>query len=116
VRIRDVVQEYEAQLQPTEAGASTTARSAYGKAERKVYGDGTRQFKIRVAGLDLSDGAVLQLAIRGRQFAEVMVQRGKARFRRETERGEAIPAVELSQLLQVSYAGQIILQGEFYLE
>jgi hypothetical protein len=115
MRIRNVLQEYEAQLQPTQFAAST-AQSARGKAEWKVYGSGTRQCKVWITGLNLSEGAVLQLAVSGQPMTEIMVRGGRARYRRESERGEAVPVVELKQVLQVSYAGQIILEGEFYSE
>jgi hypothetical protein len=116
MRIREVLEEYEAQLKPTQTGAPATGRSAHGKGEWKVYSNGTRQCKIWVAGLNLADGAVLQIGVSGRQMGEVMVRDGRARYRRESERGEAVPALEPRQLLQVSYAGQVILEGEFYSE
>jgi hypothetical protein len=115
-RIRDVMQEYEAQLQPTRVGAVTTSRSAHGKGEWKVYGDATRQCRIRVSGLKISDGAVIQLSVSGRQITELMVQGGRAAYKRQSERGEAVSEVAPGQLLQVSYAGQIILEGELYEE
>jgi hypothetical protein len=116
VRIRNVLQEYEAHLEPTAVGKSTSARSAHGKAEWKAYGNGTQQFKVRVAGLHLSDGAVIQLAVNGQPFADLLIQNGKARYQRESERGETVPAVEAKQTLQVSYAGEILLEAEFYEE
>ena len=116
MRIRNVKQEYEAQLTPTQSGAENAARSARGKGEWKLYADGMRQCKVRVTGLNLSDGAVLQLAVAGVQMAEIMVQRGAARYKRQSERGEAVSEVTSKQLLQVSYAGQVILEGEFYAE
>jgi hypothetical protein len=116
MRVRDVLEEYEAQLMPTPNGGSASGRSSHGKGEWKVYANGTRQCKIWVAGLKLSDGAVLQLGVSGRQMGEVMVRDGRARYRRESERGEAVPAVEPKQVLEVTYAGEIILQGEFYSE
>jgi len=115
MRIRSVLQEYEAQLKPTES-AAPAADSARGKGESKVYGNGTRQCKVWISGLNLSAGAVLQLAVSGRQFAELLVRGGRARYRRQSERGEAVPEVEPKQMLQVSYGGQVILEGEFYSE
>jgi hypothetical protein len=115
MRIRNVLQEYEAQLKPTPF-AALAAELVRGKGEWKVYGNGTRQCKLWITGLNLSDGAVLQLAVSGRQFAELLVSGGRVRYRRESERGEAVPEVEPKQVLQVSYAGQIILEGEFYSE
>ena len=115
MRIRNVLQEYEAQLKPTPIAAAT-AGSASGKGEWKVYGNGTWQCKVWITGLNLSDGAVLQLAVSGHQFAELLLSGGRARYRRESDRGEAVPEVEPKQLLQASYAGQVILEGEFYSE
>lgn len=115
MRIKSVLQEYEAQIKPIKS-APVSADSAHGKGEWKVYGNGTRQCKVWINRLSLSDGAVLQLAVSRHQFAELLVRGGRARFRRESRRGEAVPEVEPKQMLQVSYAGQVILEGEFYSE
>lgn len=66
--------------------------------------------------MKLSDGAVIQIGVSGRQITELMVRGGAARYKRQSERGEAVSAVAPKQVLQVSYAGQIILAGEFYEE
>jgi hypothetical protein len=116
VRIRSVLQEYEAQLKPTSAGAATPAHAAHGKAEWKAYGDGTRKCKVWVSRLNLPEGAVLELAVNGQLMDRIVVRQGAARYKRESDRGEAVPVVEVSQVLQVCYMGQVILEGEFYLE
>jgi hypothetical protein len=116
VRVRNVLQEYEAKLRAVQPAGSQAAESGHGKGEWKVYADGTRRCKVWVSGLSLADGAVLQLAVSGQQIAEMLVHGGKARYRRESERGEAVPTIELNQVLQVSYAGSVILEGSFYLE
>jgi hypothetical protein len=116
MRVRSVLEEYEAKLRPTDDGGSTTARSAHGKGEWKVYAGGARQCKVWVSGLDLSEGAVLQLVVSGQPMAEMLVRGGRARFRRESERGESVPGVAAKQILQVYYAGEAILEGEFYSE
>lgn len=115
MRIRNVLQECEALLRPTMSAASVTG-SARGKGEWKSYVDGTRRCKVSISGLKLSEGAVLHLAVAGVQFAELPVHGGRARYRRESERGEGVPEVEPKQLLQISYGGQVILEGEFYSE
>lgn len=112
MRIRNVLREYEAQLHPTGDGAGS-AGSARGKAEWKTYENGTSRCRVRVSGLNLSEGAALQLSVGGEALAEILVQQGKAGYRRESERGEAVPEVAPHQVLQVFYAGQIILEGEF---
>jgi hypothetical protein len=114
--MRSVLHEYEAKLRPIQVAGGGRAHAAHGKGEWKIYADGARRCKVWVSGLDLSDGAVLQLAVSGQQIAEILVRGGRARYRRESERGEALPSVGVNQVLQVSYAGQIILDGEFYSE
>ena len=57
MRVRSVLQEYEAQLKPIQS-ASVSVDSAHGKGEWKVYGNSTRQCNVWVTGLNLSDGAV----------------------------------------------------------
>lgn len=113
MRIRNVIEEYEAKLEPT---LTSPYPAAQGKAEWKVYSNGTRQGKVSVSKLGLADGAVLELVIENRQIAQLTVQRGTTRYRRETERGESVPLVELGQVLEVSYVGQVILAGKFYAE
>ena len=115
MRIRSVLEEYEAQLQPTEF-AGTGANSARGKGEWKVYGNGARRCKVWITGLNLSHGSVVQLSVSGRPVAELLISGGRARYQRASERGEAVPEVEAKQVLQVSYAGRPLLAGEFYSE
>ena len=113
MRIRDVSQEYETKLEPPPTGLSSAAR---GKAEWKVYADGSRQCKLSVSNLNLPDGATLELLVDNRSIAQLTVQHGIARYRMETECGESVPVVELGQVLRVVYIGQTILEGQFYAE
>jgi len=113
VRIRNVLLEYEARLEPSPAGICPKAR---GKAEWKVYDDGTRRCKTSLSGLSLPDGTVLELAVHGRRIALLSAQHGTARYRRETERGESVPVVELNEVMQVFASGQLIMEGHFYEE
>ncbi len=111
MRIRNVLEELEAHLAP--ANLQPRAR---GKAEWKVYENGTRQCKVSLSGLNLADGTMLELAVDGRRIGQLVVQHGAARYRRESERGEGVPAVEENQLLQVIASGQVILEGRFVAE
>jgi hypothetical protein len=113
MRFRNVHQEYEAMLQPVPGSPFPTAR---GKAEWKTYGDGTRQSKLKVSGLNIPDGSKLELVVENRHIATLAVQNGLARYRQESEKGEAVPLVESNQVLQVLYAGMVILEGRFYAE
>jgi len=116
VRIRNVLQEYEVKLSPSDPGSSIAPHAAQGKGEWKVYGDGTQRCKVRVSGLNLPEGVVLHVFVNGQPIGEMAVQRGAARYKRESERGEYVPLVDLNQVLQVSYNGQAILEGRFYPE
>jgi hypothetical protein len=113
VRIRNVLQEFEAKLEPTPTSLQSQAR---GKAEWKVYANGTRQCKVSLSRLNLADGTLLELAVDGRQITQLVVQQGIARYRRESERGEDVPVVEEDQVLRVLGSGQLILEGRFIAE
>lgn len=113
MRIRNVLQEFEAHLVPTQGSRQT---KAYGKAEWKTYADGTRQCKVSLSRLDLSDGTTLALVVAGRRITELTVQHGAIRYRRETERGEQVATVAENEILQVLDAGQVILEGRFISE
>jgi hypothetical protein len=113
VRIRNVLQEFEVHLAPPPASRQSRTR---GKAEWKTYANGTRQCKVSLSRLDLTDGTVLELAVEGRRIAQLVVQQGAARYRRESERGEDVPVVEEDQVLRVLSSGQVILEGRFVSE
>lgn len=115
MRIRSVVEEYEAILRPkrTELLGISSAR---GKGEWKVYEGGSRQCKVSINHLKLPEGTQLQLTVNGRVIATLIVERGSARFRRETEKGELVPHVRANEILQVLLDGKAILEGSFYSE
>ena len=116
MRVRNVRLEWEAVLAPAESGAPAALRGARGKAEWKVYGDGARRCKVSVSRLNLPDDATLQLVAGGALIGYMTVQQGTARYRRESEQGESVPEIATDQILQVSHAGRIILEGRFYAE
>lgn len=113
MRIRSVLQEFEAKLEPTSVLHGAGLR---GKAEWKLYADGTRRGKVSLSRLDLADGTVLDLLVDGCRIAELVVEGNLARYRRESERGELVPSVGVDQVVQVLHAGQVILEGRFYAE
>lgn len=115
MRIRSVREELEVKLRPTVAGTPLAA-SARGKGEWKVYGDSSRQCKLSVTNLNLPDGTELQVELSGRLVADMIVDRGTARFRRESERGEIVPSVQANEVLQILLHGKAILEGSFYHE
>lgn len=110
VRFRSVVEELEAHLVPTPGYSQTKAR---GKAEWKVYADGSRKAKVSLSNLSVIDGTVIELSVAGRPLTELIVHRGSARYRKETEQGDDVPVVVENEVLQVSNLGKVLLEGRF---
>lgn len=113
MRIRNVLQEYEAKLESSPASPFSMSR---GKAEWKVYENGTCQCKVSLSKLDLPDGAILELVLENQRIAKLTVQNGIARYKQESELGQIVPVVRLDQTLQVMYDGKVIVAGRFYSE
>lgn len=113
MRIRNVLQEFEAKLEPVTGSPFSNAR---GKAEWKTYQGGTRQCKVSVSKVDLPDGTILELALENQRIANFTLQNGIARYKQESELGQIVPNVEAGQTLQVIYDGKIIVEGKFYAE
>lgn len=110
MRIRNVKKELEAHLSPPPNGTDPSAR---GKAEWKEYQDGSRRIKISITGVGQDDGTLMDVVMDGRLIDQIPLERGKARFRRESERGEQVPTPAAGQLLQIGCVGRILLEGSF---
>lgn len=113
MRIRTVSREWEARLEPV---PSSPFQKAKGKAEWKIYADGFRKCKLSVFNLDLADRTPIEIHINNRLIAQVPLEKGSIRFQRDTEKGEEVPDVAVNDLIQVSNAGRIFLEGRFYAE
>lgn len=113
MRIRNVLQEYEAKLEPPPASSFPTSR---GKAEWKVYDNGTRQCKVSISKLILADNTLVELILENRRIAKITTQNGIVRYKQESELGQIVPVVGLNQILQLIYDGQVIVEGRFYSE
>lgn len=113
MRIRTVLQEREARLEPV---PSSPFQKARGKAEWKIYGDGFRKCKLSVSNLNLADRTPIEIHINDRLIAEVPLENGKIRFHRDTEKGENVPAVAVNDLIRILNGGRIFLEGFFYAE
>jgi hypothetical protein len=108
MRLRSVVSELEAHL--------SGADDLHGKAEWKTYADGSRQCRVRASKLPLPDGAEVEILLEGVKIARVAVDGGRVSFRRETERGEDVPAAAAGQTLRVVHVGSVVLEGTFHSE
>jgi len=65
-------------LRPASASPYSGAR---GKAEWKVYENGTRQCKVSLSNLNLADGTMLELLVDGHSIARLIAQQDIARYR-----------------------------------
>ncbi len=111
-RIRNVLQEFEAHLTSVEQEFAKVR----GKSEWKKYGDGAHQLKISLTGLNLREGTALVLTVDGVKIGDMIVQGKTARFKRESEKGEFVPAVEAEQTLRVIFLEKVIVQGKYVAE
>ncbi len=110
-RIRNVLQEFEAHLQPVPPESKTR-----GKSEWKKYTDQSQRLKVKTSGLNLPEGTPLEIMIDGQKIGEMTLQGKLARFERDSEKGEYVPQVEADQVLQVLFRGEVIAQGKYYAE
>jgi len=110
MRIRNVKKEFEAHLSSPANGTVTSAR---GKAEWKEYQDGSRRIKISVTKVGQEDGTLVDVVMDGRLIDQIVLERGIARYRRESERGEQVPTPAAGQLLQIVCFGILLLEGRF---
>lgn len=111
-RMRTVLQEFEAQLQP----ADRAYPNARGKAEWKRYGDQSLRLKVKASGLNLPEGPSLEITMDGQKIGEMVIEGNRARFERDSEKGEVVPAVHADQVIQVYFGSQLLLTGKFYAE
>lgn len=107
MKIRRVVEEFEAEL-----SAVATGRRL-GKAERKTFGDSSTELELKCRGLDLADGARLEVTVDGSVVAEVAVERGRARLELASAEGHSVPPVAAGQTVELRAGGQTIARGTF---
>lgn len=110
MRIRNVKKELEAHLLPPAHNADAAAR---GKAEWKEYQDGSRRIKISITVAGQEDGTLMDVVMDGRLIDQIVLERGIARYRRESEQGEQVPTPEAGQVLRIICLGTILLEGQF---
>jgi len=108
MRIRNVLQEFEAHLYPVQSGVRTR-----GKSEWKRYGDETYRIKIIVRDIPLPDKDKVDLIIDGALFAQLPVQNGVVKLDIENSTGQGIPAIKAGQVLQVKSGEKLLAEGQY---
>ena len=111
MRIRSVLQEFEAHLQPVQPGSKVR-----GKSEWKHYEDGTYRFKLSIVHIPLTDGTEIDLWRDGSWLMRIPVQGGKARLAMENDSGSGIPAIQAGQIVQVRHGEVILAEGRYETE
>ena len=107
---RRIVEDYEARLAPP---AATGGKHGSGKAEHERFEDGEVQFEVRGRGLELAEGAELQVRLNGEEVARVVVRRGGTSLRLSNRKGHTIPVVRAGDRLEVTHRGLVVLAGSF---
>ncbi len=112
--IRRVLEELEARLEP--APQAVSGSGSKGKLEFKRYGDGRQRMKITCKGLDVSDGADLQLLCRDKIIAVLEVRKGRAEIDEERDGSDTAPALAAGEVVTLCHQGVPVLSGQLYLD
>lgn len=110
MRIRRVLKEFEAHLQPAQPGSTTQ-----GKSEWKHYGDGTYRFKISVRNIPLPDNTGIDVVLDETHIAALTVLNNKAKIDTEDGIGIGMPNVKSGKRLQIR-SGETVLAEGLYIE
>lgn len=111
MRIRSVLQEFEAHFHPVQPGSNLR-----GKSEWKQYSDGTYRFKLSIRDLPLPDGSQVDLWREGSWLMRVPVQNKKAQVDLENDSSSGIPAISAGQVLQIRSGEIILAEGKYEAE
>jgi|SRR5687767_15304538 len=108
MRIRTVLQEFEAHFQPVQPGSNVR-----GKSEWKHYGDGTYRFKISLRDIPVEDGSQIDLWRDGSWLMKLSVQNNKAKLDLENDSGSGIPSIKAGQVVQVKSGETVLAEGKY---
>lgn len=108
---RRIVEDYEARLSP--ADTSAQGHAASGKAEHERFEDGEVQFEIAARGLNIADGAELEIRVNGEPVGRGPVRRGRMSLRLSSQAGQTIPSIRSGDRLEVVHRSLVLLRGEF---
>jgi hypothetical protein len=112
MKLRRIVEDYEARLTPAADAGSAFARAA-GKCEHERFEDGDLDFELSVRGIDLPDGITLHIDVDGSPAAFALVERGVCRLKRRRTRGESIPDVRDGTTIEIRLDSRVVLRGVF---
>lgn len=108
MKIRSVLKEFEAHLQPTQHGGKIQ-----GKSEWKHYGDGTYRFKLSIRNIPLPDNSRIDVTLDETHIAALIVLDNKAKIDTENNMSIGIPNVIVGRRLQVKSADMVLAEGQY---
>ena len=108
MRIRHVLQEYEAHLRPTQPNGAIQ-----GKSEWKQYGDGTYRFKISIRNIPLPDNSQIEVILDETQIATLRVINKKAKLDTEDSMSIGIPNVKAGQVVRIKAGKSVLAEGQY---
>ena len=108
MRIRNVLKEYEAHLQPTQPDGAIQ-----GKSEWKQYGDGTYRFKISIRNIPLPDNSRIDVILDETHIATLRVINKKAKLDTEDSISIGIPNVKAGQVVRIKAGESVLAEGQY---
>ncbi len=112
--IRRVLEELEAHLKP--AAQAIASAASKGKLEFKRYGDGRQRMKIKCKGLDLAEGAPLELVSGDTVIAVLEVRQGRAEIDEERGESDGAPPLAAGDTVTLCHQGAPLLSGRLCLD
>ena len=112
IKFRRVLEDFEAELYPT--NANEFSQAGRGEVERELYGDGSAELKLRFRGTNLPEGSTVTLVINGTKIDDFQVSEGRVYEKIETRSGRTVPSVKSGDSVEVIFEGTVVLSGTFY--
>ncbi|MGI9533895.1 MAG: hypothetical protein ACR2NW_02995 [Thermodesulfobacteriota bacterium] len=114
IKVRSILEDYEADLNPT--NLNEFSQSGRGEVERELYGDGSAALKLRFSGTNLPEGSMVTLVVNSSKAGEFQVSEGRVYEKIETRSGKTVPSVKAGDTVEVLYDGTVVLSGTFYVD
>jgi hypothetical protein len=111
LKVRRIVEDYEARLTPPVPERSGSGASA--KAEHERFADGVERFKVRIRKLALREGTSLDILLGDAKVGSTVLENGSALFVIESGDGRSVPRVAEGDRIAVVRGDVTLLAGVF---
>jgi len=106
--IKVIKQELEARLDPVVSTSFFSRPRA--KIESKLYGDGTKRFKLKISNLKIADGSEVELVINDNVINSLKVAVGKTELDLKSEDDLDIPVINNHDLAEIRHNDETVLK------